>query len=91
MGYFSGVYKKIYYDGYGLNFYNGKYGYYEFSNNPIAITRETLIAIVVSGILFIIISGALTWRFVENNSKFLSEPPEEKFGSEYALEENNNF
>jgi hypothetical protein len=33
-GYYSHYYKAIYYDGYGYNFYNGNYGYYEFSRPP---------------------------------------------------------
>ena len=34
VGYYSHYYKGVYYDGYGYNFYNGKYGYYEFSMPP---------------------------------------------------------
>lgn len=47
----------------------------------------TLYTIVVVGILFVIISGAFTWRFIENNSKYHVEP-QEQYGSEYCYEEN---
>ena len=33
-GYYSTLHKKTYYDGYGYNFYTGKYGYYETSEVP---------------------------------------------------------
>lgn len=35
-GYTSKYYGKTYYDGYGYNFYNGNYGYYEYSRPPVA-------------------------------------------------------
>lgn len=47
----------------------------------------TLYTIVFVGILFVIISGAFTWRFIENNTKFHVEP-QEQYGSEYCYEEN---
>ena len=31
VGYYSVVYNRVYYDGYGFNFYYGRYGYYESS------------------------------------------------------------
>ena len=33
-GYKSPTYGLTYYDGYGYNFYNGNYGYYEYSRPP---------------------------------------------------------
>ena len=33
-GYKSELYGQTYYDGYGYNFYNGNYGYYEYSRPP---------------------------------------------------------
>ena len=33
IGYYSPVYLQIYYNGYGYNFYYGKYGYYQDSPN----------------------------------------------------------
>ena len=35
VGYYSLLYGRIYYDGYGYNFYYGQYGYYEYSTNPV--------------------------------------------------------
>ena len=35
-GYLSPVYGKTYYDGYGYNYYNGNYGYYEYSRPPLS-------------------------------------------------------
>ena len=40
-GYLSTDYKATYYDGYGYNFYNGNYGYYEFSRPPTEIKPGT--------------------------------------------------
>ena len=34
VGYYSPIYSRQYYDGYGYNFYYGQYGYYEYSVNP---------------------------------------------------------
>ena len=33
-GYYCADYDTKYYDGYGYNFYNGNYGYYEYSRPP---------------------------------------------------------
>ena len=33
-GYYSAEYQTKYYDGYGLNYYYGNYGYYEYSRAP---------------------------------------------------------
>lgn len=33
-GYYSKLYGKTYYDGYGYNYYYGNYGYYEYSRPP---------------------------------------------------------
>ena len=33
-GYYSKMFKKVYYDGYGYNFYYTNYGYYEYSVHP---------------------------------------------------------
>ena len=35
LGYYSLLYARIYYDGYGYNFYYGKYAYYESSPNDV--------------------------------------------------------
>lgn len=37
-GYYSETYKKIYYDWYGYNFYTGKTGYYETSQDSTALS-----------------------------------------------------
>ena len=34
MGYYSKIFDRAYYDGYGYNFYYETYGYYEYSVNP---------------------------------------------------------
>ena len=34
LGFYSTVYLRVYYDGYGYNFYYGNYGYYEYSVHP---------------------------------------------------------
>jgi hypothetical protein len=37
VGYYSTVFLVVYYDGYGYNFYYGRYGYYDYSINQIPV------------------------------------------------------
>lgn len=62
-GYVSKYYGKTYFDGYGYNYYNGNYGYYEYSRPPVTDTGPQwlvgtfflfLIVFVVLLIIFII-------------------------------------
>jgi hypothetical protein len=77
-GYFSPTYSLTYYDGYGYNFYYGKYGYYEFSINDkeefgaaaVGGSGETSLAgIIIFSILAFYIVGVMpaTFLFVNTN------------------------
>ena len=41
IGFYSPVYLDIYYNGYGYNFYYGKYGYYQNSPNAVVHVRRS--------------------------------------------------
>lgn len=47
VAYYSVMFGKMYYDGYGYNFYYGNYGYYEYSEHPPAPANETTLAIIM--------------------------------------------
>ena len=58
LGYYSVLYGRIYYDGYGYNFYYGQYGYYEYSVNPEFIDENLagkIISIVVCLVVLVLI------------------------------------
>ena len=40
IGYYSSLYGKTYYNGYGYNFYYGKYGYYQNSPNEVYVSSS---------------------------------------------------
>jgi len=70
-GYFSQEYGLVYYDGYGYNFYNGEYGYYEYSRAPAISTGSvfefqrfviTLLCMVLFLLLFVFIYYKLETR-----------------------------
>ena len=48
------MYLKVYYDGYGYNFYYGEYNYYEYSVNP---NSDDWMIYVICIILYICFSG----------------------------------
>jgi hypothetical protein len=48
IGYYSSIYLMIYYNGYGYNFYYGKYGYYENSPNDMENNTGTIIGALVT-------------------------------------------
>ena len=65
VGYYSPLYLRIYYDGYGYNFYFGQYGYYEYSVNPYEEFPTTLIATIagIVGCLSICVLSICLYRY----------------------------
>ena len=63
-GYFSYRFGRIYYDGYGYNFYTGKYGYYEFSLNLEQYRPDYVIATVALAVSLVFCMGCTTRSFV---------------------------
>jgi hypothetical protein len=57
-GYLSPFYDKLYYDGYGYNFYYGAYCYYEYSVNDYRKTKVWVIILMFIGIIFAVIGAA---------------------------------
>ena len=58
-GYYSQMYQKVFFDGYGYNFFFGGYGYYEYSVHPVpkTISLGSLIGIIASLLFFLPIGG----------------------------------
>ena len=91
-GYYSQVHKKIYYDGYGYNFYNGQYAYYEYSPNPASgIVTPVKWILTVFMVLLIPLSGVMTKRYLLNHVDYnvgaKANLESIRKGKEYCLEE----
>ena len=93
-GYYSAVYLKKYYDGYGYNFYYGKYGYYQNSAVDIYVESNvggTIAIIIFSCIGCIGLSYICHWldkkvREEEGNgSTIRSRPSKPEPSSDYGL------
>ena len=55
LGYYSILHAKIYYDGYGYNFYYGKYAYYENSPNDVNYVDVITTVLTIACMLFCIV------------------------------------
>lgn len=82
-GYYSDKFSKIYYDGYGYNFYYGGYAYYEYSTHPTA--TSSIITYVLSITVAVICFGCICWSFCSENLDYQveEEVEEESYYEEY--------
>ena len=62
-GYYSKEHDKIYYDGYGYNFYTALYAYYETSIDPKEISLFTVKEIVITCLVLIVLTPLLAWKY----------------------------
>ena len=70
VGYYSPKYFRIYFNGYGYNFYYGAYGYYQDSLND----KEPLTGVLVKLLVIVIFMAALIFiRFFIRKKKFEEE------------------
>jgi len=69
-GYYSDTYQLEYYDGYGYNFYSGKYGYYEYSCEPVNYAAYSISDYIWSTLALVIGSAAsfLYWNKTKKNA-----------------------
>lgn len=84
-GYRSSYFLLVYYDGYGYNFYYGRYGYYEYSVNQTPEGEDPLVGAIITGVCLLCSCGMIAYCIYESREE--SDEEEEYYGSEYGSEE----
>ena len=88
LGYYSTVFLLVYYDGYGYNFYYGRYGYYEYSINQTPQDQgNPVVGIVITAICCMCAIGTIIYCIKTSRDEEGSEYGGSEYGSEVIIEE----